>query len=147
MKVLTGDPRVELACQGFRHNDEEQRAEYRALVNTNVHLKLFTVPLTNTNTAPRISIHPLDQLHNPLHTKFSQRPLDDLPRHLIKHLLQVYKGHVESLVGSCLTTKIASVVPLPGTKPNWSLSVDTRMRPSTILSRTFMTCSISLRPL
>ena len=26
---------------------------------------------------------------------------------------------------SCLTTKIASVVPLPGTKPNWESSIDT----------------------
>ena len=48
---------------------------------------------------------------------------------------------------SCLTTKIASVMPLPGTKPNWESSVNTNrlMRPSIILSRTFMTCSVSLR--
>ena len=48
---------------------------------------------------------------------------------------------------SCLTTKIASVVPLPATKPNWESSTDNNclMRPSTILSRIFITCSVSLR--
>ena len=42
---------------------------------------------------------------------------------------------------SCLTTKIASVVPLPGTKSNWESSIDTNclMRPSTILSRLYFT--------
>ena len=36
-----------------------------------------------------------------IHTKFfSQRPPDDLSRYSIKSLLQVYKSHVESLVGS-----------------------------------------------
>ena len=28
IKVLPGDPRVELEWQGFKHNDEEQQAEY-----------------------------------------------------------------------------------------------------------------------
>ena len=97
IEVLPRDPRVELSWQGFKHNDKEQRAEYQALVNTGLHFKLFTVPLPNTDTAPRIGIHPLHQSHNPLlHTKFSQRPPDDLLRHLIKPLLQVYEGHVES---------------------------------------------------
>ena len=47
---------------------------------------------------------------------------------------------------SCLTTKIASVVPLPGMKPNWESSIDTNClrKPSTILSRTYMTYSVSL---
>ena len=47
IEVLPGHPRAELAWQGVKHNDEEQQAEYRALVNTNLHFKLFTVPLTN----------------------------------------------------------------------------------------------------
>ena len=34
IEVLLGDPRAELMWQGFKHNDEEQGAEYRALVNT-----------------------------------------------------------------------------------------------------------------
>ena len=48
---------------------------------------------------------------------------------------------------SCLTTKMTSVVPLPWTKSNWELLIDTNclMRPSTILCRTYMTCSVSLR--
>ena len=100
-EVHPGDPRMELSWQCFKHNDEEQRAEYQALVNTDLHFKLFTAPLTNTDMAPCISIHPLYQSHNPLlHTKFSQRPPDDFPRHSIKHLLQVYESHIESLVGS-----------------------------------------------
>ena len=38
---------------------------------------------------------------NPLvHTKFSQRPPDDLSRQSIKGILQVNKSHVEALVGS-----------------------------------------------
>ena len=41
MEVLQGDLRAELACQGFKHNDEEQWAEYRALVNIDLHFKLF----------------------------------------------------------------------------------------------------------
>ena len=86
IEVLPGDPRVELTWQGF----EEQWAEYRALVNTDLHFTLFIIPLTNTDTAPHIGIHPLHQSHNPLlHTKFSQLPPDDLPRHSIKHLLKV----------------------------------------------------------
>ena len=46
---------------------------------------------------------------------------------------------------SCLTTKIASVVPLPGTKPIWESSIDTNcpMRSSTILSRIFKTYKLS----
>ena len=116
--------------------------------------RLFTVPLTNMDTAPCICIHPLHQSHNPLlHTKFSQHPIEDLPRYSIICLHQVYKSHCSLLLAaryfscSCLTTKIASVVPLPGTKPNWEWSTDTNclMRPSTNLSRTFMTCSVSLR--
>ena len=81
IEVLSVDPKAELAWQGFKHNDEEQKAQYRALVNTDLHFKLFTVPLPNMDTAPRIGIHPLHQSHNPLlHTKFSQRPPDNLPR-------------------------------------------------------------------
>ena len=81
-------------------------------------LQTLHCTLTNTDTAPRIDTHPLHQSHNPLlHTKFSQRPSDDLPRHSIKRLPQVYKCHVVPLLAaryfscSCLTTKIASVVP------------------------------------
>ena len=84
-----------------RDNASSTMTKYRASVNTDLHFKLFTVPLTNTDTAPRIGVHPLHQSHSPLlHTKFSQRPPDELPRHWIKCLLQVYKSHVESLVGS-----------------------------------------------
>ena len=78
-------------------NDEEQLAEYRALVNTDLLFKFFTVPLTNKHMAPRTGTHHLHQLQNPhFHTKFSQHPPDDLPRHLIKRLLHVFKSHVES---------------------------------------------------
>ena len=45
---------------------------------------------------------------------------------------------------SCLTTKIVSVVPLPGTNLDWHQLSDEAQRPSTILSRTFMTCSVRL---
>ena len=103
--------------------------------------------------SPTRTRHPLHQSHNPfLPTKFSQRPPDDLPRYSIKRLLQVYESHISLAARyfpcSCLTTKIASVVPLPGTKPNPESLIDTNclMRPSTILSRTFMICSVSLRP-
>ena len=48
---------VPWAIQGHQHrspprgpHDEEQRAEYRTLVNTNFHFRLFTVPLTNTDS-------------------------------------------------------------------------------------------------
>ena len=105
------------AWQGFKHNDEEQRAEYQALLNTDLQFKLFTIPLTNTDTARRIGIHPLHQSHNPLlHIKFSQRPPDDLLRHSIKRLLQVYESHVVLLAAryfscSCLTTKLAQTGP------------------------------------
>ena len=101
IEVLPWDPRVELSWQGFKRNDEEQWAEYWALVNTNLHFKLFTVPLTNMDTAPRIGICPLHQSHNALlHTKFSLLPPDDLPGYSVRCLLKVYKNHVESLVGS-----------------------------------------------
>ena len=57
--------------------------------------------------APCICIHPLHQSHNPLlHTKFSQRPPDDLPRHSIKRLLQVYESHVESLIGTVYILRV-----------------------------------------
>ena len=90
IEVLPVDPTVEFAWQGLKHNDEEKWAEYQALVNTDLYFKLFTVPLTNTNMALCIGIHPLHQLHNPLlHTEFSQCPPDDLPWHSLKLLLQV----------------------------------------------------------
>ena len=44
IEVLPGDPRAELTWQGFKHNDEEQRAEYQALVNTDLHFKLHCTP-------------------------------------------------------------------------------------------------------
>ena len=70
-------------------------AEYWSLVNTDLHFKLFTVPLTNMDTAPRICIHPLHQSHNPLlHTRFSQCPPDDLLKYSIKRFLQVQESHV-----------------------------------------------------
>ena len=76
-------------------------AEYRALVNTNLHFKLFTVPLTNTDTAFGLGIHSLYQTRYPLiHTKFPQCPPNDSPGHSAKCLLQVYESHVKSLVGS-----------------------------------------------
>ena len=87
LEVLPEDPRAELAWQGFKHNDEEQGAEYRTLVNTDLHFKLLTLPLPNMDTAPHIGIHPLHQSQNPLLlTKFSQCPpewlskvLDQMP--------------------------------------------------------------------
>ena len=91
IEVLPVDPRVELAWQGFKHNDEEQQAEYRALVNTNLY------PSPTRDTVPGIGIHPLHTSHNPLlYTKFSQCPPDDPPRHSIKLLFQVYESHVGS---------------------------------------------------
>ena len=91
-EVLPGDPRAELAWQGFKHNDEEQPAEYRALVITDLHFKLFTVPLTNMDTAHwHTSPGPIAQ-STPPHQVFSVA----LPRHSIKCLLQVYESHVVS---------------------------------------------------
>ena len=82
IEVPPWDPTAELTWQGFQHNDEKQWAENRALVNTNLHFKLVTVPLTNTDTAPGIGIHSLYQAHYPLiHTKFPQCPPNDLPGH------------------------------------------------------------------
>ena len=102
IEVLPWDPTAELTWQCFKNNDEKQRAEWpSALVNTNLHFKLFTVALTNTDTAPGIGIHSLYQAHYPLiHTKFPQCPPNNLPGHSVKCLLQVYESHVKSLVGS-----------------------------------------------
>ena len=45
IEVFLGDPRAELAWQGFKHNDEEQWAEYQALVNKRPPLQtLFCTP-------------------------------------------------------------------------------------------------------
>ena len=99
----TGNPRAELAWQGLKHNDEEQWAEYWVLVNIDLLYKLFTVPLTNTDMAQCIGIIaciPWNSSTVHSSTPFSQLPPDDLPRRLIKCLLQVYESHVESLVGS-----------------------------------------------
>ena len=102
IEVLLGDLRAKLTWWGFsKHNDKEHRAEYWDLVNTDLHFKLFTLPLTNTDMAQCIGIHPLDLSPNPLLcTKLSQYPPNDLPRHSVRCLLQVYESHVESLVGS-----------------------------------------------
>ena len=50
---------------------------------------------------------------------------------------------------SCRMMNIASVVPRPGTKANCisSMAIISRIIPSTILSMTFITCSVSFRPL
>ena len=50
---------------------------------------------------------------------------------------------------SCLMMNIASGVPRPGTKANCisSMVIISRIIPSTILSMTFITCSVSFRPL
>ena len=72
IEVLPGDPRVELMRQCFKHNDEEQWAEYRALVNTDLHFKLFTVPLTTQtaywHTSPA-----------PAHIRWPSEALDQMP--------------------------------------------------------------------
>ena len=87
-EVLPGDPRAELAWQGFKHR-WRAASWVPSLGEHWLSLKFFPVPLTNMDTAPHIGIHPLHQSHNPLlHTKFSQRPPDDLLRHSIKGLLQ-----------------------------------------------------------
>ena len=99
IEVLPWDPTAELTWQCFQHNDEKQQTENRALVNTNLHFKLFTVPLTNTDMAPGIGIHSLYQTHYPLiHTKFPQCPPHDLPGPSVKCLLKVNESHVKSLV-------------------------------------------------
>ena len=154
--VLPWDSTAELTWQGFKHNDEKQRAEYRALVNTNLHFNLFTIPLTSTDTAPGIGIHPLDTVALSTHphqassvpTKWPSGALGQMLSQGLRKPCKVSFLAARYFSCSCLTTKIASVVPLPGTKPNWESSIDTTclIRPSTILSRTFMTCSVSLRP-
>ena len=50
---------------------------------------------------------------------------------------------------SCLSTKIASVIPLPGIKPNSMLLIETCscMMVLRICSRTSIKCSCNLRPL
>ena len=50
---------------------------------------------------------------------------------------------------SCRMMNIASVVPRPGTKTNCisSMAIISRIIPSTVLSMTFITCSVSFRPL
>ena len=136
-----------------RHNDEKQQAENHALMNTEFHFKRLTVPLTNTDMAPLVGIHLLHQSNNPLlHTKFSQRPPDDLSRYSIKCLFQIYKSHVVScwLLDTSLAAAFLQRLHLLCFclgQPNWESSIDTNclMRQSTILSRTFMTCFVSFR--
>ena len=44
--------------------------------------------------------------------------------------------HCYAFLSICWSTKIASVVPLPGTKPDWESPIDTR--PLTVLCKIFM---------
>ena len=75
-----------------------QRAEYWALVNTDLHFKLFTVPFTNMDMALRICIHPLHQ-STPLHQVFSA-PTRWPSEVLNQKPSPGPRNHVESLVGS-----------------------------------------------
>ena len=107
-------------------------AEYWALVNTDLHFKLFNVPLINMDTAPRICIHLLHQSHNPLlHIKFSQVYQMTFRDTWSDAFSRSTKAKLSLLLAaryfscSCLTTKIASVVLLSRMKPNWESSIDT----------------------
>ena len=110
----------------------------------------FNVPLANTDMSSHIGIHPPGQSHNPLGptvfsepTRWPSKALDQTPSPgLWKPCSLLLAARY------CLTTKIMTAVPLPETKPNWESSTDTNClrRLSAILSRTFMICSVSLRP-
>ena len=88
---------VELTRQSLQHQNEEQWAKDRTLMHTNSHTKLLTVPSIDPHTTPSLGVHALDDPQSPF--------LD--PRLL--------KAHHRTFLW---TMKMASVVPLPGTKRN-----------------------------
>ena len=58
IEVLPGDPKAELAWQGFQHNDEGQQAEPWWPLTFTSHCTL-----TNMDTAPPIGIHSLHTIY------------------------------------------------------------------------------------
>ena len=106
IKVLSGDPRAELVWQGFKRNDEEQQAEYRVFVNTKSSPQtLHCTPHKYWHGSAYWHTSPVPVAQS-TPSFFSQRPPDDLSRYSIKSLLQVYKSHVESLVGSWIHSQL-----------------------------------------
>jgi len=69
-------------------------------MDTNTHTKLFTVLAINTDPAPSIHVHALDDTDSPfLHTKTSQCPPEHFPRHTVESFLKIDKREVERVLG------------------------------------------------
>ena len=128
IEVFPGDSRVELMRQCFKHNDEEQCAEYRTMMKSSV---LSTEPWWTLTFTSNSSLYPhhTDSIlayipcTSPHQMTFWGTQSNAFSRSMKAMLSLLLAARYFSC--SCLTTKITSVVPLPGMKPNWELSIDT----------------------
>src|SRR5271170_65329 len=122
-------------------------------MDTDLHLELLTLAISKLHSRSRSLIHRLGNINQPfLYPKFRQGPPQNRPRHSIEHLLHVNKSHPQIFLllnklllhlPTCLTTNIASTVPLPPVKPNCISSTFTcpLNLTSITLSKTFITWS------
>ena len=81
-------------------------------MDTNTHSKLFTVLAINTDPAPSVHVHALDDTDSPfLHTKTSQCPPEHIPRHTVESFLKIDKREVERLLGcDVLLLQLANIL-------------------------------------
>ena len=122
-----------------------------AMSTTNSHGKLLTVLTIDPHTTLGIEAYALDDTHTPfLELKAHHRTFLDTRSKALSRSTKA-KWIIFSAViyfsSSWRTTKMASVVLLPGTKPNCISSIFTisRMKKSSTRSSRFMTWSVSLR--
>ena len=158
LKLFSMITRSSARSQSGTHLTSLQTQRWRAAgwvpsLDEHNNLKLFTVPLTNIDMVLHIGIHPLPgpvaQSTSPHQvfsapTRWPSKALNQMPSPFLWESCSLLLA-ARYFSCSCL---FASFVPLLWTNPNWESGTDTNclMRPSTILSRTFMTCSVSLRP-
>src|SRR5271170_4750531 len=94
-------------------------------MDTDLHLELLTLAISKLHSRSRSLIHRLGNVNQPfLYTKFPQGPPQNHPSTLSNAFSRSTKAIHKSFFFSinfsctCLTTNIASTVPLPPVKPN-----------------------------
>ena len=89
-------------------------------MDTNTHSNLFAVLAINTDPAPSVHVHALDDTDSPfgfLYAKTSQCPPEHFPRHTVECFLKIDKREVERLLGykvrminKCRCLKVVSIL-------------------------------------
>ena len=118
---------AELTRQHLQHHREEQWANDGTLMHTNYHAKLLTVLTIDSHTTPGLGVEYMLWMIRPAHSSIpwlvkapDKTFLGTRLKAFSRSTKAKYSGFLAAMCFCCRwrTMKMASVVPLPGTKPN-----------------------------